>query len=161
MKLFPYFTSGIIYLLIEGWWTQQPYLHCTRYGCLARYVILRVAHAPGMPGTFSPLPLVCDPDMHHGTCVTHVPWCMPESLTTSFLWSRWRGKRSRHFRRMRNPQFYVFGKRPMVRNVHSACSDVEYAYYKHLSRKKDVALKDEDFHSIQYSWDLYSDKWCS
>ena len=26
-------------------------------------------------------PLVSDPDMHHGTCVTHVPWCMSESLT--------------------------------------------------------------------------------
>ena len=25
--------------------------------------------------------LVSDPDMHHGTCVTHVPWCMSESLT--------------------------------------------------------------------------------
>ena len=24
---------------------------------------------------------VSDPDMHHGTCVTHVPWCMPGSLT--------------------------------------------------------------------------------
>ena len=31
-------------------------------------------------------------DMHHGTCVTHVPWCMPESLTSDFLWSRWREK---------------------------------------------------------------------
>ena len=28
-------------------------------------------------------PLVRDPDIHHGTCVT---------LTSSFLWSRWRGK---------------------------------------------------------------------
>ena len=27
---------------------------------------------------------------------------------------QWRGKRSRHSRRMHNPQFYVFGKRPMV-----------------------------------------------
>ena len=27
--------------------------------------------------------------------------------------SRWRGKRSRHSRRMRNPQFYVSDKRPM------------------------------------------------
>ena len=45
-----------------------------------------------MPGTFSPQPRVSDPDMHHGTCVTHVPWCMPGSLTSSFLWSRWRGK---------------------------------------------------------------------
>ena len=25
--------------------------------------------------------LVNDPDMHHGTCVTHVPWCMSGSLT--------------------------------------------------------------------------------
>ena len=37
-----------------------------------------------------------DPDMHHSTCVTHVPWCMPGSLTNGFLWRRWRGKRSRH-----------------------------------------------------------------
>ena len=26
-------------------------------------------------------PLVIDPGMHHGTCVTHVPWCMSGSLT--------------------------------------------------------------------------------
>ena len=83
------------------------------HGPLARYVTLRAAHAPGMPGTFSPLPHVSDPGIHHGTCVRHVPWCMPGSLTSGFLWSRWRGKRSRHSRRMRNPQFYVSGKRPM------------------------------------------------
>ena len=29
---------------------------------------------------------------HHGTCVTHVPWCMPGSLTCGFLWSRRRVK---------------------------------------------------------------------
>ena len=50
------------------------------------------AHAPGMPGTFSPSPQVSDPDMHHGTCVTHVPWCMPGWLTNGFLWNRRRGK---------------------------------------------------------------------
>ena len=45
---------------------------------ITRYVKLRVAHAPGMPGTFSPPPRVRDPGMHHTTCVTaHVPWCMP------------------------------------------------------------------------------------
>ena len=49
-----------------------------------------VAHAPGMPGTFCPPPRVSDPDIHHGTCVKHVPWCMPGSLTSGFLWSRWR-----------------------------------------------------------------------
>ena len=26
-------------------------------------------------------PLVSDPSMHHGTCVTHVPWCMSGSQT--------------------------------------------------------------------------------
>ena len=80
---------------------------------------LRVAHMLGMPGTFSPPPRVNDPDMHHGTCVTHVLWCMPGSLTRGFIWTRWRGKRSRHSRRMGNPQFYVSGKRPMVWRLHA------------------------------------------
>ena len=61
------------------------------HGPLTRYVELLFAHAPGMPGTFSPSLQVSDPDMHHGTCVTHVQWCMPGSLISSFLWSRWRG----------------------------------------------------------------------
>ena len=82
-------------------WHLQSFPH----GPLARYVKLRVAHAPGMPGTFSPPSGVSDPDIHHGTCVTHVPWCMPWSLPNGFFWSRWRGKRSRHSRCMRNPQF--------------------------------------------------------
>ena len=36
----------------------------------------------GMPGTFSPPKRVSDLDLHHGTCLTHVPWCMPGSLTS-------------------------------------------------------------------------------
>ena len=41
----------------------------------APYQIRKIAdaHAPGMPGTFSPQPRVSDPDMHHGSCVTHAP----------------------------------------------------------------------------------------
>ena len=60
----------------------------------ASYQIRKIAdaHAPGMTGTFSLLPGTSDSDMHHGTCVTHVPWCMPGSLTSVFLWIRWRGK---------------------------------------------------------------------
>ena len=81
-------------------------------GPLARYVKLRVLHAPGMLWTFSPLSRVSDSDMRHGMCVTHVPWRMPGSLAGGFLRSRWRGKRFRHSRRMHNPQFYVSGKRP-------------------------------------------------
>ena len=52
---------------------------------LTRYVKLQVAHAPGIPGTFSPPPRGNDPDRYHGMCVTHVSWCMPGSLTSSFL----------------------------------------------------------------------------
>ena len=66
------------------------------HGPLARYVKLRDAHAPGMPGTFSPPPRVSDSDIHHGTRVTYVPWCMTGSLTSVFLWSQWREKRSRY-----------------------------------------------------------------
>ena len=57
-------------------------------GPLARYVKLRVVHALGIPGAFSPPLRVRYPDMHQGTCVTHVPWCTPGSLTTQFLWSQ-------------------------------------------------------------------------
>ena len=85
-----------------------------RYGPLARYEKLWAAHALGMPGTLSPPPRVSDPDMHHGTCATHVSWCMPWSLTSCFIWSRWRGKGSRHSPRMRIPQFYVSGERAMA-----------------------------------------------
>ena len=89
------------------------------HGSLTRYAKLRAVHAPGMPGSFSRPQWVSDPDMHHGTCVTHVLWCMPGSLTSGFLWSRWQGKCSRHSRRLRNPQFYVTGKRPMPCGVDS------------------------------------------
>ena len=85
-----------------------------RHGPHTRYVKLRVAHAPGLSGTFSPPARVSDADMHHGTCVTHVPWCMPGTQTSGFHWSRWRGKRSWHSRQMRNPQFCVSGKRPIA-----------------------------------------------
>ena len=61
------------------------------HGPLTRYINLRVAHTPGILGTFSPPSRVSDPDMHHGTCVTHVSWCMLGSLTSDFLCSRWRG----------------------------------------------------------------------
>ena len=30
---------------------------------------------------FQRKPIVSDPGMHYGTCVTHVPWCMSGSLT--------------------------------------------------------------------------------
>ena len=71
-------------------WTNADPVHRQWASCQIRK--FAGAHAPGMPGTFSLSPQVSDPDMHHGTCVTHVPWCMPGSLTSGFLWNRRRGK---------------------------------------------------------------------
>ena len=88
-------------------WLCKGYI-TERHGPLARQVKLRVAHVPGMLGTFSPPLWVSDPDMHLGTCVTHVPWCMPGSLISGFLWSQWRGKRSQYYK------FYLSDKRPMT-----------------------------------------------
>ena len=55
-------------------------------GPLTRCVKFRVAYVPGMTGKFSrhrlqQKPLVSDPSIHHGTCVTHMPWCILGSLT--------------------------------------------------------------------------------
>ena len=57
------------------------------HGPLTRYAKLRVVHEPRMPGErffrhrLRRKPLVSDPGMHHGTCVTHMPWCISGSLT--------------------------------------------------------------------------------
>ena len=128
---------------------------------------LRVAHAPGMPGTFSPPPLVSDPDIHHGTCVTHVPWCMPGELTSGFLWCRCREKRSRHSRRMRNPKFCVSGKRPML-NIVVTCkiADLKVELFAKVHGKlqwieicKSVRVATCMFMIIQYfdsSWSIHN-----
>ena len=114
------------------------------HGPLTRYVKLRDAHAPGMPGTLSPPPRVSDPDMHHGTCVAHVPWCMSGSRTSGFLWNRWQAKRSRHSRRMRNPQFCVSGKRPILRYQTPGfiCGPRSFIYF----MCKSAESKIENFH---------------
>ena len=61
-----------------------------------------------MPGTFFPPPRFSDPGMHHGTCITHVPWCMPGLLTRGFLWSR-AGKTFPAFPAHAQPAFLVRG----------------------------------------------------
>ena len=67
----------------------------------------------------------------------YVSWCMSGSLTSGFLWSRWRGKLSRHSRRMRNPQLCVSGEMPMVGHQSKGCSCTQcvspsesYVHYK-------------------------------
>ena len=96
---------------------------------------------PGIHWSYSP-PWVSDHDMRHGTCVTHVSWCMPGSLTSGFLWSRWRRKRSRHFWRIGNPQFYVSGKRPMTATnkgytkSHLTTDAIKHCFLFNLTQKK-------------------------
>ena len=67
----------------------------------------------GNAGNVSTPPRFCDPDMHHGMCVTHVPWCIPGSLTNGFPLKSVAGS-PRNSWRMRNLRFYVSGKRPMI-----------------------------------------------
>ena len=118
---------------------------------------LRVAHAPKMSRTFSPAPLVSYPDMHHGTCVTHVPWCMLGSLTSSFLWTRWQENRSRLSRRMRNPQLCVSGKRPMPTCIGGG-DDQESVWGMCVDILSDIQLLVDVFglykqrHSVQFAW---------
>ena len=54
---------------------------------------------------FPPPQQVSDPEMHHGTCVPHVPRCMPGSLTSGSFEVGGGKKRFRHSRRMRNRNF--------------------------------------------------------
>ena len=58
----------------ESMMTQLTDAYMCHHGPLTKYVKLRIAHAPGMPRTFSRpwfqrKPLISDPGMHPGTCV--------------------------------------------------------------------------------------------
>ena len=92
-----------------------------RYGLLVRYVKLRVAHAPGMPGTCSLPPLVSDPDMRHGMCVTQVPRgaCWDRKLAISFEVGGRENIPGFPGFFIRNPHFYVSGKRPIGLMTHN------------------------------------------
>ena len=81
----------------------------------ASYQIRKIAGCAcaGNAGNVSPRhrfqrkPLVSDPGMHHGTCVTHVPWCMSGSSTCGD------GRTFPAFPTHAHPPFCVSGKRPM------------------------------------------------
>ena len=78
-------------------------MFCDLHTLLHTFIILYnmmayiITSIPGMPGMFSPPPRDARAVMHAGIGNP-----------------RWRGKRSRHSQRMRNPQFDVSGKRPMA-----------------------------------------------
>ena len=83
----------------------------------------------------------------YGTYVMHVPWCIPGSLTSSFLWSRWQEIRARHSRRMHNPQLYVSVVRvPWI--------SLWYAIGYHLwpNGAKTIRPTNRMYHSVQWQY---------
>ena len=100
----------------NNWDTSHLRCHCAQYGVtvvllvkvngpLARYVKFRLRMRRECQERFPRPRRLAIP-----TCI-YACWV---SLTSGFLWSRWRGKHSQHSQRMHNPKFYVSGKRPMV-----------------------------------------------
>ena len=83
------------------------------HGPLTRYVKLQVAHAPGMPGTFSPAAdfkenrLLAIP-----ACITARAWRTCRDACRDRLHAV-TGKTFPAFPAHAHPQFYVSGKRPM------------------------------------------------
>ena len=85
-------------------------------------------------------------------CATHVPWCMSGLLTSGFIWSRWRGKRSRHSPRMRNPHICVSGKRPMRERAFSLAGwDID-----HISSVAIYEIRTQGPVSIKYRLSRYT-----
>ena len=120
---------------------QMNYLsHCG----LVKYVKLLAVHVPGMPGMFSPPPRVSDPGMHRGTCVTHLSWCMPGSLTSGFLWSRWRGKRPGILGACANRNFTYLARGPLPKPTLTYC---------HLDQTSvEFEPKCKNFYSWKFIW---------
>ena len=127
----------------------------------ASYQIRKIAgaHAPGMPGTFSPSLQASDPDMHHGACVTHVPWCKPGSLTSGFFWNRRRGNTFPAFPSMRNLQYYVSGKRPMRWHIRQTI--VINSTETHHSLVAHTCVNELNTHSFRYHQTANLKSYCS
>ena len=101
---------------------RTPFHRTThRHGPLTRYVKLQVAHAPGMPGTFSPAAnfkenrLLAIP-----ACITARAWRTCRDACRDRLHAV-TGKTFPAFPAHAHPQFYVSGKRPMELVIDHHC----------------------------------------
>ena len=94
------------------WNSILPFLSCVPWTSYQKRN-LRIAHAPRMPGTFSPPSTLKESaskrSRHASRHVRHVRVVLPVGIAHP----RWWGKRSRHSWRMRSPQFYISCKRPI------------------------------------------------
>ena len=91
------------------------------HGPLTRYVKLWAVHASGMPGTFSPPPTSKETASWRSRHASRHVRLARAVMHVGIANPRWREKRSRHSRRMRNPQFYLSVQRTIViRRIHPA-----------------------------------------
>ena len=84
---------------------------CMRRKCRERFPRYRLQSKP----------LVRDPGMHHGTCITHVPWCMSGSVA-----------RSGGENVPGNPKYCASGKRPMHMKYFCHLVQSKYEWYYHV-----------------------------
>ena len=137
-------------------WDHVTRSYCL-YGPLTRYAKLRVAHEAGRE-RFSPTAgkrsQRASRHLLDARAVIH-----SGIADRRFLWSRRRGKRSRHYQSMRKPQFCVSGKRPIQQNCmfwptvlenggYNSC----YTRMKYLSASGKSLNKTRYCHSI-WLWD--------
>ena len=105
--------AHILWVLLSAARIAVRALNCITYhGPLTRYVKLQVAHAPGMPGTFSPAAdFKGNRKLAIPTCITAVRDARAV-MHVGIAHLRWRGKRSRHSRRMRTCNFAYLARGP-------------------------------------------------
>ena len=102
-------------MLVKPTLTFMHERHFISNGPHTRYVKLRVAHAPGMPGTFFPPPILKETASYRSQPASRHVRDARAVMYVGIANLRCRGKRSRHSQRMHNPQFYVSGKRSITR----------------------------------------------
>ena len=95
--------------------TLQDYF--TSNGPLARYVTLRVAHAPGMPGTFPPPPISKETASKRSRHATRYVRSACAVMHVEIVDPRWRGKRSRHPGACATRNFTYLSRGPWVNHV--------------------------------------------
>ena len=119
-------TSWVWLVSVPTWWSltrtswwwmallRLPLKGTQYHGPLTRYEKLWVAHALGMLGTFSSPPTSKEIASQRSRHASRYVRDARVVMQVGFANPQWQGKRSRHYRRMHNPEFYASGKRPMA-----------------------------------------------
>ena len=97
------------------------------------------------------------------TCITARAWRTYRDACRDCEVSGWRGKHSQHPRRMRNPQFYVSGKRPIgthlnlwhnhIKKAQQNCAQMLWAIYAPLGGIETIVYYGNSFLWTKNAWD--------